>query len=254
MRIIHAFLMTLSMFTRIPTFYHKWDEKAKPLMLLMLPFVGLIIGGLWYLVFYLLSLTKLNNYLSSLIISLFPLFITGFIHFDGYMDVIDATHSYKSIEERRMILKDSHVGSFAVVYAIILILAQYLAFISLNATTNYLILIFIPIVSRIMSALSLYIFKPMAVSEYHNEEKDKYKGLKIVYLIILLITCFVLAFIFLKYYCFVLIFLALIHFLFVLMARNNLKGLNGDICGYALVISELSSIILIVILELYSVL
>ena len=36
-------------------------------------------------------------------------------HIDGFMDTMDAFHSYKPREEKLTILKDSHMGAFAVI-------------------------------------------------------------------------------------------------------------------------------------------
>ena len=48
-RILHAFFMCQSMFCAIPCPCRVWDEEARPLMLPMLPLVGLEIGALWWL-------------------------------------------------------------------------------------------------------------------------------------------------------------------------------------------------------------
>ena len=44
-----------------------------------------------------------------------PLVITGGFHVDGFMDTVDAIRSYRSKEEKLEILKDPHIGSFAVI-------------------------------------------------------------------------------------------------------------------------------------------
>lgn len=42
-----------------------------------------------------------------------PILLTGGIHMDGFMDTMDALHSYQDRERKLEILKDSHVGAFA---------------------------------------------------------------------------------------------------------------------------------------------
>ena len=44
-----------------------------------------------------------------------PLLVTGGFHVDGYMDTMDALKSYKTKEEKLEILKDPHIGAFAVI-------------------------------------------------------------------------------------------------------------------------------------------
>ncbi len=44
-----------------------------------------------------------------------PLLLTGGFHVDGFMDTMDAFHSYQPKERKLEILKDSHIGAFAVI-------------------------------------------------------------------------------------------------------------------------------------------
>ena len=46
---IAAFFMAWGMFCAIPCPYRKWDETARGWMLVYLPVVGLILGGIWAL-------------------------------------------------------------------------------------------------------------------------------------------------------------------------------------------------------------
>ena len=48
-----AFLMAWQMFLWIPCPSTKWDENKRKEMLLWLPIIGLIVGALWYLVYFL---------------------------------------------------------------------------------------------------------------------------------------------------------------------------------------------------------
>ena len=47
--------------------------------------------------------------------TLIPVLITGGIHLDGYSDTWDALASHASQKKKQEILKDPHVGSFAVI-------------------------------------------------------------------------------------------------------------------------------------------
>ena len=47
------------------------------------------------------------------------LLVTGGIHMDGYMDTMDALHSYGNREKKLEILKDSHIGAFAVIMTVL---------------------------------------------------------------------------------------------------------------------------------------
>ena len=113
MRLICAFFMCLGMFTSIPCPYRPWDEDARDWMLVTLPLVGLVIGLLWLLFGWIG--TRLLPGMSGAVLAALPWLLTGFIHLDGYMDTCDAMLSWRPLEKRLEILKDSHTGAYAVV-------------------------------------------------------------------------------------------------------------------------------------------
>ena len=167
---LHAFFMCQSMFCAIPA-PQVWDEKARDKMLLFLPIVGLELGLIWWgLSCFCRMLPEL---MAALILSIYPYFATGFLHLDGFMDVTDALRSYRSLERRREILKDSHVGSFAVIGIVILLLSQYVCFASMKGTADCRVLLFVPAVSRCCSSLAVTVLKPMSTSQYAAQEKPK---------------------------------------------------------------------------------
>ena len=166
---LRAFAMCQSMFCSIPA-PQIWDEKAKDKMLLFLPIVGLEIGAIWALLAWACSLLNLPALVTGLILCAYPYIVTGFIHLDGYMDVTDAVKSWRDLERRREILKDSHVGSFAVIGIVLLLLAQFAFFASASETANYWILVFVPAVSRCCSALAVTGLRPMSTSQYADQK------------------------------------------------------------------------------------
>ena len=48
------------------------------------------------------------------VFTLLPVFISGGIHMDGFMDTMDALASYGDKEKKLAILKDTHAGAFAI--------------------------------------------------------------------------------------------------------------------------------------------
>ena len=235
---LHAFVMCQSMFCAIPA-PQLWDEKAKDKMLLFLPVVGLEIGLIWAALAWLCSFLKLSFLVTALVLTAYPFVLTGFLHLDGFMDVTDAVKSCRSLERRREILKDSHVGSFAVISVVLLMLAQFAFFASSPAEADFHILIFIPAVSRCCSALAVTGLKPMSTSQYADQKKSQSH---IVVLNIMLCVFLAVAFLLCEKYGFVLIGCLAGYGLALLKALKSLKGMNGDISGYALTISELCAI------------
>ena len=235
---IHAFAMCQSMFCAIPA-PQIWDEKAKDKMLLFLPIVGLEISAIWAGLAWLCRLLNLPAMVSALLLCAYPYIVTGFIHLDGYMDVTDAVKSWRSLERRREILKDSHVGSFAVIGIVLLMLAQFAFFASAPAGTNFLILIFVPAVSRCCSSLAVTGLKPMSTSQYADRSKPKsHMAVLAVVLCIFLAAGFLLC----GKYGFALVGCLAGYGLALRRAYKSLEGMNGDISGYALTIGELCTV------------
>ena len=234
-RYLHALIMCQSMFCSIPA-PQIWDEKAKDKMLLFLPIVGLEIGAIWAVLAWLCRLLNLPALVAGMILCAYPYIITGFIHMDGYMDVTDAVKSWRSLERRREILKDSHVGSFAVIGIVLLMLAQFAMFASAPSDANCLILAFIPAVSRCCSVLAVTGLKPMSTSQYADQKKPKSH---MIVLSVMLCILLALGFLLCGKYGFALIGCFAGYGLALRRAYKSLDGMNGDISGYALTIGEL---------------
>ena len=235
---LHAFVMCQSMVCSIPA-PQIWDKKAKDKMLLFLPIVGLEIGAIWAALAWLCRLLNLPVLVTGLILCAYPYIVTGFIHLDGYMDVTDAVKSWRDLERRREILKDSHVGSFEVIGIILLMLAQFALFASAPETADYLILIFVPAVSRCCSALAVTGLKPMSTSQYADRKKTK---MHMVVFTVMLCIFHVAGFLLCGKYGFALIGCLVGYGLALRRAYKSLDGMNGDISGYALTIGELCAV------------
>lgn len=89
--------------------------------------------------------------------TILPLLITGGIHLDGYLDVTDARSSYGDRAKKLEILKDPHVGAFAVIGCGIYLLA-YAGFFSLIPGKALPLIGGIYVLTRALSALALVNF------------------------------------------------------------------------------------------------
>ena len=235
---LHAFAMCQSMFCAIPA-PQLWDEKAKDKMLLFLPIVGLEIGAIWAGLAWLCNLLNLPKLVAALVLSAYPYIVTGFLHLDGYMDVTDAVKSCRDLARRREILKDSHVGSFAVIGMVLLILSQFSLFASAPADARFLVLLFVPAVSRCGSALAVTGLKPMSTSQYADQKKPKSH---MVVLTVMLCIFLAAGFLVCGKYGFAPIGGMAGYGLALRRGCKSLEGMNGDIAGYALTVGELCAV------------
>ncbi len=236
-RFLHAFAMCQSMFCAIPCPWNIWDEDAKDHMLLFLPFIGLEIGLIWTLLSLLTAYLDLPALVRGIILCAYPFLVTGFIHLDGFMDVSDAIGSCRSLERRREILKDSHVGSFAVIGLCLILLTQF-AFLS-SASGSPFILTLIPVVSRCGSVLAVSCLKPMNSSQYASRTSSTVQVCIVIGILSLSLLC---GFLFCGKYGFALLGGLICYLLPLRRGYRSLEGMNGDISGYALTISELCAV------------
>lgn len=234
---LNAFFMCQSMFCAIPA-PQIWDEKAKDSMLLFLPVVGLELGLCWWGLAWLCRWLRLPALITALVLSAWPWMGTGYLHLDGFMDVTDAVRSYRSLQRRREILKDSHVGSFAVIGMILLILGQFACFASVPEGADLRILIFVPAVSRCCSALAVTGLPSMSTSQYADRRKPKGHLLILVVMLGIFLS---VGFLLWGKSGFVLIGVLAGYGLALRKGYRSLEGMNGDIAGYALTIGELSA-------------
>ena len=237
-----ALAMCQSMFCAIALPINCWNEKAKDKMLLFLPLVGLEIGFLWAFAGYLAAWFALPKTITAVLMTALPFVLTGYIHLDGFMDVTDAIGSCRDLSRRREILKDPHVGSFAVIGCVLLMLFQFGCFLSVKS--GYGILLFLPAVSRCCSALAITVLKPMSTSQYACQEKTVSRCI----ILTAMLLCFSVAgFAIWGNYGFVLLGCILACAFSIIKAYRNLDGMNGDISGYAITMGELCGVAVLAI-------
>lgn len=159
MKLIQAFIIAISMYSKIPMPRVEWTEESMRYAFCFFPVVGGIIGILQVLAGGVL-LTKGNSILFfSCIMTLIPIWITGGIHLDGFVDTVDAISSYGEKEKRLEILKDPHIGAFAAIGLGSLLILQ-LGCWSLVEKPMLPVIGFGYVLSRALSALSVMLFPP----------------------------------------------------------------------------------------------
>ena len=270
LHILGAFLMGLGNFTVIPVGRRTWHDSYKDMMLATLPAIGAIIGTLWVLFGVLLMHFTTPIILYAFLMVAFMYGITGFFHVDGFMDCCDAILSRRDLEERRRILKDPRVGSFAVIAIIFLVLGSDAAmesFLSGNPKAADLIpLIIIPVISRAVAGGCVLFFPALPTSQYAKPEMTgqtdlealkKARRLKrgeftaIVMQVIIFFEVLILIgtalggktnFLAVLTASLATMFTTLIV---ILGGRYNLQGMNGDIAGFGICLGELAGLIAI---------
>jgi len=189
------------------------------------------------------------------------------------MDCCDAICSRRDLAERQRILKDSHVGAFAVIGLVIWALFSFAAACDITLSDKVTLwdatpLILIPVFSRGLSVLKIWTVPPLSTSQYAKSQKDGNKTetddvkelgaknkntdnrskLKIILafplIAFILIFALIIFFKCLNPWLMAIILIEnLAHMIVCDRAIKNLGGMSGDISGFAITISETAAII-----------
>ena len=115
MHVLKGLVIAFASYTRIPMPQVDWSAENRRWSMCFFPLIGAVVGGLIWLWLALCDGLHIGPFLRGAIGAVLPLLVTGGIHMDGFMDVTDAMSSWQTKEKRLEILKDSHVGAFAVI-------------------------------------------------------------------------------------------------------------------------------------------
>ncbi len=111
---IRSAVIAFSTYSRLPMPQVEWSDENRRYSMCFFPLVGAVIGGLIWLWLCMCGWLELNALVKGAVGAVIPIMVTGGIHMDGFMDTTDALASWQPREKKLEILKDSHVGAFAV--------------------------------------------------------------------------------------------------------------------------------------------
>lgn len=240
-----SFIMALSMFTIIPTPYIEWDDEGVKNMMKFYPLVGLIVGSIWSVIYYFITLFNCSLILKSAVVMMVPFIITGMLHLDGFMDVCDAILSRRDRTEKLRILKDSTIGAFAVVSLVMLFFMQFGAVHSIiSKNMPAYVFMIIPVVSRAIVCfflVSIVTIKESSLGTYFK--KGTGLGDKVL-MGIIFVLCTIISFAMFGYEGLLSILLIGIGVSScVYKCIKEFGGISGDVSGFSLVVGELLGLI-----------
>lgn len=126
MRLVRSFLCALAFLTRIPVpgRWSRFDENDFRRSIYWFPLIGLLLGAILGLLWYLLRGFLAATVLAALLLGV-SVCLTGGLHLDGLMDTTDGVYGGRSREERLAFMKDSHVGAFGVIAVVLILIFKY---------------------------------------------------------------------------------------------------------------------------------
>ena len=104
MTTLRALVIAFSMYSQIPMPQFTWQDKEMKYAFCFFPWVGAAIGGITMFWWWFCGKFSVGNVAFAMIGTAIPLAVTGGFHVDGFMDTMDAFHSYQPREKKLEIL------------------------------------------------------------------------------------------------------------------------------------------------------
>ena len=244
--------IAFSMYSKIPMPHTDWNEKNMRYAMCFFPLVGTVIGFLYYLWFNISITLGINDILRSAVYVVIPVLVTGGIHVDGFVDTMDAYNSYQSIERKLEILKDSHIGAFALISCITYFIINFGAVSEIRCVTSVMIIALGFMLSRAFSALAVVKFKSAKDSGLARTFKDSSQKKTVMITMILYIILISLAMICINLYEGIgAVAAAVLTFIYYKnMSYKKFGGITGDLAGFFLQLCELFIILAVVLINI----
>lgn len=160
MPFLKGLVIAFSMYSKIPMPQFAWKEEDMKYMLCFFPWVGAVTGVLLYGWRLLCDRLGVGELCYVCVGGAIPLIVTGGFHADGFLDTMDAFHSYQTRERKLEILKDSHIGAFAVIMAGVYGLIYLAAFSEIRNRKMLAIFACGFVLSRVFSGIGVIAFRP----------------------------------------------------------------------------------------------
>ena len=243
-----SFTLATAMYSSIPTPRTEWDGDSMAYAFCFFPWIGLVVGGAELLWWHVAAALGIEGLLFAAVAALLPLLVTGGIHLDGFLDVADARGSHQSRERKLEILKDSHVGAFAVI-AMGCYLLLYTALWS--AVTPHPALALIPVLSRTLSGLAAIHWKNARGSGMlaSFSQASALWANRVVLVLWLLATALALGLL-PGWEGVAVLAAALLSVLYYrFMSHREFGGITGDLAGWFVQVMELAALAAVVLLQ-----
>lgn len=155
MTVIKSFFIAFSIYSKIPVPQFPWKEEDMRYTLCFFPWVGAVIGILAVAWNRFAVAFALPDVAYAAIGTVIPLVVSGGFHVDGFLDTADALHSYQDREKKLAILKDAHIGAFAVICLVMYYLIYLGAFSVIREREHIWILAAGYVLSRTLSGIGV---------------------------------------------------------------------------------------------------
>jgi len=243
-------IIAFAMFSKIPMPETDPEKGSGNYVYCWFPLIGIVIGAFELVLYHIMLLLGLGTLFRAAVLTAVPLLVTGGIHMDGFLDTVDARSSYGDWEKKLAVLKDPHVGAFAVIFGALYLIAYAGAWSEAGWRTLCVMAIYFAF-ERAVSGLAAVNF-PQAGSgstlDFFTDSELK----KTVTDILLAETAalfIAMAVMWVPGAIAALIVTAIIFVRYFLMSLKEFGGIRGDLAGWFLQSCELAVLITLVVIE-----
>ena len=238
MRLFRGFALAFNMLSIFPFFkVHDFFKGINGYSAMFYPLVGFILGSILFFTHFLLQDYLPSTHLAVIIFVLWVL-LTGALHLDGFSDTVDGL--FVSSHRALSVMKDAHVGGMGMTFTFVFLALKLSSVVYLQA---YYLLPIILMFSRLNAVIAIYFYNYISsgVGALIKEE------LTLKHLLVAMFYTLVSAY----FFSFTsLFFIALLPL--VLSAKfftSRVGGLNGDIYGFIIEITEVTLLNYIIIMN-----
>jgi len=228
MKFLKGFALAFNMLSIIPFFkVHDFFKGINGYSAMFYPLVGFILGSILWATHFLLQNYLPSTHLAVIIFGLWIL-ITGALHLDGFSDTVDGLFVDK--DKALEVMKDSHVGGMGMSFTVIFLLLKLSSVIHFDA---FYLLPVILMYSRLNAVLAIYFYDYISsgVGKLIKAELNK----KHLFLAGLYTIALGFSFNFLDAF----IVSSLLLIISAKFFTSRLGGLNGDVYGFIIELTEL---------------
>lgn len=230
MIIFKRLILMLQFLTSIPiTFKIEVDNEDFGKGLIFAPLVGFFIGGILAGSYMLLNML-FPFYITCILILIEYILLTGGLHLDGLGDTFDGLFSNRPVDRMLEIMRDSRVGTNAVLAIVCILFLNFTLFIGIGTGAMVKILLLLPVAGRIGSLIGAGVSKYARRGEGLGKSFIDYCGIKeiltglVFYFAVFFLTDHLQGLI-------LSIFPILSAFIFTKYFSRKIGGATGDILG-----------------------
>ena len=105
MSLVKACIIALGTYSKFPVPYFEWKEEDMRYSICFFPLAGVFTGAAQWLWLWLCNKYGMGDMAKAAAVIIINILITGGIHIDGYMDTMDALHSYQPADRKLEIFR-----------------------------------------------------------------------------------------------------------------------------------------------------